>query len=81
MQFDLNISSALCERYEIIRDPERWLDINRDTGDIIAKRTFNMRSPHVKNSIYNAVVKATGQLLYPPDMAGSLLRPDSNDAP
>nr|XP_046245637.1 cadherin-15 [Scatophagus argus] len=46
-------------RYEISRDPERWLDINRDTGDITAKRTFNMRSPHVKNNIYTAVVKVT----------------------
>ncbi|KAM7406023.1 hypothetical protein PAMP_000429 [Pampus punctatissimus] len=46
-------------RYDISRDPERWLDINRDTGDIIAKRTFNMRSPHVKNNIYNAAVKVT----------------------
>jgi len=46
-------------RYDISRDPERWLDINRDTGEIIAKRTFNMRSPYVKNNIYNAVVKVT----------------------
>ncbi|XP_029354599.1 cadherin-15 isoform X2 [Echeneis naucrates] len=46
-------------RYEISRDPERWLDINRDTGDILAKRTFNMRSPHVKNNIYTAAVKVT----------------------
>ncbi|XP_051235496.1 cadherin-15 [Dicentrarchus labrax] len=46
-------------RYEISRDPERWLDINRDTGDLTAKRTFNMRSPHVRNNIYNAVVKVT----------------------
>ncbi|XP_024658265.2 cadherin-15 [Maylandia zebra] len=44
-------------RYEISRDPESWLDINRDTGDITAKRKFNMRSPHVKNSIYTAAVK------------------------
>uniref|UniRef100_A0A3P8TQN1 Cadherin 15, type 1, M-cadherin (myotubule) n=1 Tax=Amphiprion percula TaxID=161767 RepID=A0A3P8TQN1_AMPPE len=46
-------------RYEIIRDPERWLEINRDTGDITARRSFNMRSPHVKNNIYTAVVKVT----------------------
>ncbi|XP_019935451.2 cadherin-15 [Paralichthys olivaceus] len=46
-------------RYEIIRDPEKWLDIDRDTGDIRAKRTFNMRSPNVKNQIYTAVVKVT----------------------
>ncbi|KAM9366964.1 cadherin-15 [Symphorus nematophorus] len=46
-------------RYEIIRDPERWLEINRDTGDITARKTFNMRSQHVKNKIYNAVVKVT----------------------
>uniref|UniRef100_A0A8D3DKT7 Cadherin 15, type 1, M-cadherin (myotubule) n=1 Tax=Scophthalmus maximus TaxID=52904 RepID=A0A8D3DKT7_SCOMX len=46
-------------RYEIGRDPERWLDIDRDTGDIRAKRTFNMRSPHVKKHIYTAVVKVT----------------------
>ncbi|XP_051918431.1 cadherin-15 [Hippocampus zosterae] len=46
-------------RYEISRDPERWLDINRHTGDITARRTFNMRSQHVKNNIYVAVVKVT----------------------
>ncbi|XP_068586775.1 cadherin-15 [Cebidichthys violaceus] len=46
-------------RYEISRDPERWLEINRDTGDITAKRTFNMRSPNVRNNIYKAVVKVT----------------------
>ncbi|XP_059211631.1 cadherin-15 [Centropristis striata] len=46
-------------RYEISRDPERWLDINKDTGDITARRTFNMRSPNVKNNIYNAVIKVT----------------------
>ncbi|XP_069030041.1 cadherin-15 [Embiotoca jacksoni] len=44
-------------RYEISRDPDRWLDINKDTGDISARRSFNMRSPHVKNNIYTAVVK------------------------
>ncbi|KAF7664714.1 hypothetical protein LDENG_00167680 [Lucifuga dentata] len=46
-------------RYEISRDPERWLDINRDTGDISVKKAFNIRSPHVRNNIYNAVVKVT----------------------
>ncbi|XP_029702106.1 cadherin-15 [Takifugu rubripes] len=46
-------------RYEISRDPERWLDINRDSGDITAKKSFNMRSPHVRNNIYRAVVKVT----------------------
>ncbi|KAK2853931.1 hypothetical protein Q5P01_006592 [Channa striata] len=46
-------------RYEISRDPERWLDINKDTGDITAKRTFNMRSPHIKNNIYHAGVRVT----------------------
>nr|XP_040021731.1 cadherin-15 [Gasterosteus aculeatus aculeatus] len=46
-------------RYEFSRDPERWLEINRDTGDITAKRRFNMRSPNVRNNIYNAVVKVT----------------------
>ncbi|XP_008291154.1 cadherin-15 [Stegastes partitus] len=46
-------------RYEISRDPERWLDIDRDTGDITARRTFNMRSPYVKNNVYRAAVKVT----------------------
>uniref|UniRef100_A0A672G4Y6 Cadherin domain-containing protein n=1 Tax=Salarias fasciatus TaxID=181472 RepID=A0A672G4Y6_SALFA len=45
--------------YEISRDPERWLDINRETGDIKLRRNINMRSPHVKNNIYNAAVKVT----------------------
>lgn len=46
-------------RYEISRDPERWLDIDGVTGDISVKRTLNMRSPHVKNSMYTAAVKVT----------------------
>lgn len=54
------MSLRLLGRYEISRDPERWLDINRVTGDITAKRSFNMRSPHVRNNIYRAVVKVTG---------------------
>lgn len=55
------IFTVICCRYEISRDPEQWLTINKDTGDITAKRTFNMRSPHVKNHFYKAVVKVTGQ--------------------
>uniref|UniRef100_A0A667WWV8 Cadherin 15, type 1, M-cadherin (myotubule) n=1 Tax=Myripristis murdjan TaxID=586833 RepID=A0A667WWV8_9TELE len=46
-------------RYEITRDPEKWLDINRETGDISVKRAFNIRSPHIRNNIYNAIVKVT----------------------
>lgn len=59
-----NFLCCLYDRYEINRDPESWLDINRDTGDITAKRKFNMRSPHVKNSIYTAAVKVIGQHVY-----------------
>ena len=47
-------------RYDIIRDPERWLEINKVTGDIIARRPFNIRSPFLRNGVYNAVVRATG---------------------
>lgn len=46
-------------RYEISRDPERWLDINGVTGEISVKRAMNMRSPHVKNNMYTAAVKVT----------------------
>ncbi|XP_017260467.1 cadherin-15 [Kryptolebias marmoratus] len=46
-------------RYEISRDPEGWLEIDRDTGDIVSKRGFNMRSPHVRNGIYTAAVVVT----------------------
>ncbi|KAM9860535.1 cadherin-15 [Aulostomus maculatus] len=54
--FDPDLSDV---RYEISRDPERWLDINRETGEITARRTFNMRSPFVKKNIYTAAVKVT----------------------
>lgn len=46
-------------RYEISRDPGKWLDINPNTGEIRAKRNFNIRSLHVRNNVYSAVVKAT----------------------
>ncbi|XP_060767536.1 cadherin-15 [Neoarius graeffei] len=44
-------------RFEITQDPEKWLSINRETGEISARKTFNIRSPHVKNNKYKAVVK------------------------
>ncbi|CAL8362189.1 unnamed protein product [Gadus morhua 'NCC'] len=46
-------------RYDIIRDPERWLEINKVTGDISARRPFNIRSTYLRNGVYNAVVRAT----------------------
>ncbi|KAJ3593887.1 hypothetical protein NHX12_006220 [Muraenolepis orangiensis] len=46
-------------RYDIFRDPERWLEVNKLTGDIIARRPFNIRSAHLKNGVYSAVVRAT----------------------
>ncbi|XP_053722049.1 cadherin-15-like [Synchiropus splendidus] len=45
--------------FEVTKDPENWLEINKHTGEISAKRSFNMRSPHVKNKIYTAGVKVT----------------------
>ncbi|KAM6942820.1 cadherin-15 isoform 1-T1 [Xenentodon cancila] len=46
-------------RYEMIKDPERWLEIDRHTGEITLRRPFNMRSPHVENNVYNAAVRVT----------------------
>ncbi|XP_065117776.1 cadherin-15 [Paramisgurnus dabryanus] len=48
-------------RYEIIQDPENWLYINHATGQISTSRNFNIRSPHVKNNMYSAVVKVIDQ--------------------
>lgn len=64
VQRKAHVTLRLLGRFEISRDPERWLDINRVTGDITAKRSFNMRSPHVRNNIYRAVVKVTGRSVY-----------------
>ncbi|KAG7261549.1 hypothetical protein CRUP_022715 [Coryphaenoides rupestris] len=50
---------VLVPEYDIIKDPERWLDINKLTGDIIARRPFNIRSPHLRSGVYTAVVRAT----------------------
>lgn len=65
---------SLGDRYEISRDPEKWLDINANTGEITAKRTFYIRSPHVKNNIYNAVVKATGQFAFLVSQTGKTMK-------
>uniref|UniRef100_A0A673X3U1 Cadherin 15, type 1, M-cadherin (myotubule) n=1 Tax=Salmo trutta TaxID=8032 RepID=A0A673X3U1_SALTR len=46
-------------KYDILRDPEGWLIINHETGEITARTPFNVRSPHVKNNIYNAVIRVT----------------------
>uniref|UniRef100_A0A8C1RNE9 Cadherin 15, type 1, M-cadherin (myotubule) n=1 Tax=Cyprinus carpio TaxID=7962 RepID=A0A8C1RNE9_CYPCA len=48
-------------RFEIIQDPENWLAINHGTGQITARRSFNIRSPHVRNNIYSAIVKVIDQ--------------------
>lgn len=46
-------------RYEITEDPEKWLSINRDTGEISSRKNFYIRSPYVKKNKYRAVVKVT----------------------
>uniref|UniRef100_A0A4W5NB28 Cadherin 15, type 1, M-cadherin (myotubule) n=1 Tax=Hucho hucho TaxID=62062 RepID=A0A4W5NB28_9TELE len=46
-------------KYDILRDPEGWLIINHETGEITARKPFNVRSPHVKNNTYNAVIRVT----------------------
>ncbi|XP_052417263.1 cadherin-15 [Carassius gibelio] len=48
-------------RFEIIQDPESWLAINHETGQITARRSFNIRSPYVRNNIYPAIVKVIDQ--------------------
>uniref|UniRef100_A0A672KMI9 Cadherin-15-like n=1 Tax=Sinocyclocheilus grahami TaxID=75366 RepID=A0A672KMI9_SINGR len=48
-------------RFEFIQDPENWLAINHGTGQITARRSFNIRSPHVRNNIYSAIVKVIDQ--------------------
>uniref|UniRef100_W5KU62 Cadherin 15, type 1, M-cadherin (myotubule) n=1 Tax=Astyanax mexicanus TaxID=7994 RepID=W5KU62_ASTMX len=46
-------------RFELSYDPERWLTINQETGEISLRKNFNIRSPHVKNNKYTAVVKVS----------------------
>ncbi|KAI1889917.1 hypothetical protein AGOR_G00167850 [Albula goreensis] len=46
-------------RFEVQFDPEKWLSINPETGVIMARRKFNLRSPYVRNNIYHAVIKVT----------------------
>ncbi|XP_036391506.1 cadherin-15-like [Megalops cyprinoides] len=45
--------------YEIEYDPEKWLSINPETGVLITRQAFNLRSLNVKNNIYYAVIKVT----------------------
>ncbi|XP_041846255.1 cadherin-15 isoform X2 [Melanotaenia boesemani] len=68
-------------RFEIIKDPERWLEINKHTGDITAKRSFNMRSPHVINNIYRAVVKVTDVDGLSATATVAILLKETNDFP
>ncbi|XP_035250989.1 cadherin-15-like [Anguilla anguilla] len=46
-------------RYEVEYDPEEWLSVDPETGEIRTQKAFNLRSPHVKNGIYHAVIKVT----------------------
>ncbi|KAJ7986042.1 hypothetical protein DPEC_G00346710 [Dallia pectoralis] len=46
-------------KYDILKDPEGWLDIDTETGDIRARKSFSIRSPHVKSNVYNAVIRVT----------------------
>ncbi|KAL1007153.1 hypothetical protein UPYG_G00082740 [Umbra pygmaea] len=46
-------------KYDILRDPEGWLIIDTEAGEIKARKSFNARSPHVKNNIYNAIIRVT----------------------
>ncbi|XP_037548846.1 cadherin-15 [Nematolebias whitei] len=68
-------------RYEISKDPEGWLEINRDTGDIVSKRRFNMKSPHVRNNIYTAAVTVTDAGGLSSTAAVKILLKETNDFP
>ncbi|XP_008308154.2 cadherin-15 [Cynoglossus semilaevis] len=68
-------------RYEMILDPERWLDINSVTGDISSRRKFNMRSPHVQNQVYSAVVKVTDAVGVSTTATVSITLKETNDFP
>ncbi|KAJ8343722.1 hypothetical protein SKAU_G00310510 [Synaphobranchus kaupii] len=46
-------------RYDVQYDPEGWLSIDPETGELRTQTVFNLRSAHVKNSIYYAVIKVT----------------------
>ncbi|KAJ8417792.1 hypothetical protein AAFF_G00226350 [Aldrovandia affinis] len=46
-------------RFEVQYDPEKWLSINRQTGEIKSKKKFNLQSPYVRDNIYYAVIKVT----------------------
>lgn len=46
-------------RFEITEDPEKWLLINRETGEISARNHFNIRSPYIRKNKYKAGVKVT----------------------
>ncbi|KAJ8247321.1 hypothetical protein GJAV_G00244960 [Gymnothorax javanicus] len=46
-------------RFKVQYDPEGWLSINPETGEIKTRRKFNPRSPYVKDNIYHAVIKVT----------------------
>lgn len=45
-------------RYKIIRDPEGWLDVGKDTGLIKVKRVMDRESPFVKDDKYTALIGA-----------------------
>uniref|UniRef100_M4AVI2 Cadherin 15, type 1, M-cadherin (myotubule) n=1 Tax=Xiphophorus maculatus TaxID=8083 RepID=M4AVI2_XIPMA len=68
-------------RFEISKDPEGWLDINRETGNIFLRRSFNIRSPHVENNIYSAAIKVTDAGGVSASAAVSIILEETNDFP
>uniref|UniRef100_A0A147AY32 Cadherin-15 n=1 Tax=Fundulus heteroclitus TaxID=8078 RepID=A0A147AY32_FUNHE len=68
-------------RFEISKDPEGWLSIDGDTGDIYLRRSFNMRSPHVQNNIYSATITVTDAGGVSASAAVNIVLEETNDFP
>ncbi|MEQ2280405.1 hypothetical protein AMECASPLE_019453, partial [Ameca splendens] len=68
-------------RFQISKDPEGWLDIDRDTGNIFLRRSLNMKSPHVKNNIYSAVIKVTDAGGVSASATVNIILEETNDFP
>ncbi|XP_015240359.1 PREDICTED: cadherin-15 [Cyprinodon variegatus] len=68
-------------RFEISKDPEGWLEIKRETGDIFLRGPFNMKSPHVKNNIYSAVIKVTDAGGVSASATVNIILEETNDFP
>ncbi|XP_009981056.1 PREDICTED: cadherin-like protein 26, partial [Tauraco erythrolophus] len=60
-------------KYELARDPDGWLSVDKNSGVLTVVKEFDQESPNVNNSLYTIIVHAIDDGIPPQTGTGTIL--------